>query len=191
VSRTSADTTLPDLLRPGLAVVFVGINPSIYSVQQGHYFARRSNRFWPCLSASVLSAAARAGLSAEALEPRHDRALLTYGIGFTDVVKRATAKASELSAEELSAGARDLVTRLKRHRPLVACFHGVTGYRAAQRALTGTQEPIVLGAQPVKVGQTYIFVVPNPSGANAHFTREEQTGWYDQLATFMRRQTGR
>jgi TDG/mug DNA glycosylase family protein len=178
--------TLPDLLRSGLDVVFVGINPSLYSVQQGHYFARPSNRFWPCLSQSALSAGAQAALGVDRLEPRHDRVMLDFGIGFTDVVKRATAKASELATAELQAGARDLAARLRRHHPRVACFHGVTGYRFVLEALTGEKGPITLGAQPLSIGRTALFVVPNPSGANAHFTRQEQTGWYDRLAEQLR-----
>ena len=87
--------TLPDLLRDGLDLVFVGINPSLYSVAQGHYFARRANRFWPCFSRSALSAAARRALGNEVLLPEHDRRLPAHGIGFTDVVKRATARADE------------------------------------------------------------------------------------------------
>lgn len=178
--------TLPDLMRTGLDIVFVGINPSIYSVEQGHYFARPSNRFWPCLSRSVLSAPARAALGAERLEPRHDRQLLDHGIGFTDVVKRATAKASLLSGAELAAGTERLVARLKRYRPRVACFHGITGYRVLHQALAGKQAPIMLGPQDVQIGSTRLYVVPNPSGANAHFTREDQVAWYDRLAWHLR-----
>src|SRR3984893_18463032 len=96
--------TLPDLLREGLDIVFVGINPSVFSVQRGHYFARPTNRFWSCLSRSILSGAARQALSVEKLGPEHDHALLDYGIGFTDVVKRATPKASDLTRSEFVAG---------------------------------------------------------------------------------------
>jgi TDG/mug DNA glycosylase family protein len=181
----SALATLPDLLRVRLDVVFVGINPSLYSVRQGHYFARPGNRFWPCLSQSVLSEGVRAGLGTDRLEPRHDRELLAFGIGFTDVVKRPTAAASELTSEELSAGARELAAKLARHRPRVACFHGVTGYRSVQRVLSGNTGPIELGGQHVEMGPTRIFVIPNPSGANAHFTRRDQIGWYDRLAEYL------
>lgn len=178
--------TLPDLLRAGLGIVFIGINPSIYSVQRGQYFARRSNRFWPCLSRSVLSVQTRAALATDRLEPGHERALLAHGIGFTDVVKRATATAGELSVSELAAGTRALVAKIERYGPQVACFHGVTGYRLLHQLLTGAQEPIQLGPQRARVGATHLYVVPNPSGANAHFTREEQTAWYDRLARYVR-----
>jgi len=186
VSRPrSAQATLPDLLSPGLRLVFVGINPSLYSVAQGHYFARPGNRFWPCLSVSRLGAEARAALDVQHLEPRHDRALLACGIGFTDVVKRATAKASELAAAELKAGAGRLKMKLARYKPGVACFHGVTGYRFVQAAMTDEERPVTLGVQPVTLGTTRIFVLPNPSGANAHFTREEQVLWYNRLAAYL------
>jgi double-stranded uracil-DNA glycosylase len=184
--RPGPPATLQDLLRAGLSVVFVGINPSLYSVQRGHYFARPGNRFWPCLSQSVLSAPARAALGVERLEPAHDRVLLGFGIGFTDVVKRPTAKAAELSSQELKAGARELATKLRRHRPRVACFHGVTGYRFLQPVLTTQAGEVSLGAQPLTLGATRLFVLPNPSGANAHFTRQEQTAWYDRLAAYLR-----
>ena len=143
--------TLPDLLRDGLDVVFVGINPSIFSVERGHYFARPTNRFWPCLSRSVLSRKARQALSVERLGPEHDRALLDHGIGFTD-------------------------------RPRIACFHGVTGFRPVHRLLAGQGSEIKLGLQDLLLGPTGVYLVPNPSGANAHVTPAEQTAWYDKLA---------
>jgi TDG/mug DNA glycosylase family protein len=177
--------TLPDLLRGALDVVFVGINPSVYSVEQGHYFARPSNRFWPCLSGSVLSAPARLALRTERLMPRHDRVLPDHGIGFTDVVKRATAKAADLKAHEVAAGTHCLVAKIERYRPRIACFHGVTGYRSLHQTLTGGEEPIRLGPQGCRIGTTQLYVIPNPSGANAHFTRQEQTAWYDRLAAYL------
>src|ERR1700693_2386117 len=112
--------TLPDLLRDGLDLVFIGINPSLYSVAQGHYFARKTNRFWPAFSRSVLSEPARRALSVDRLEPFHDAALLEHGFGFTDVVRRASARAHEVSPEEFVAGARDLAARLERFRPRIA-----------------------------------------------------------------------
>ena len=174
--------TLPDLLASGLDVVFVGINPSLFSVAQGHYFARRSNRFWPCFSRSVLSRAARQALGVERLEPQHDRALLDHGFGFTDLAKRPSARASDLPPEDFAAGAAVLVSKLKRHRPRIACFHGLTAYRPFQHALAPESEPPSLGLQALAVGATRLFAVPNPSAANAHFTPADQTRWYDRLA---------
>jgi TDG/mug DNA glycosylase family protein len=183
----TALVTLPDLLAHGLDVVFVGINPSIYSVEHGHYFARRSNRFWPCISRSVLSARARCGLGVQTLTPEHDRALLGYGIGFTDLVKRPTPKASDLAPRELAAGVEHLLEKIRRFRPRVACFHGVTGYRYVHNILGDKAAPVVLGLQSVRLEGARLFVVPNPSGANAHFSRDQQTQWYDALAAALER----
>ena len=180
--KTARLETLPDLLRDGLDVVFVGINPSVYSVERGHYFARPTNRFWPCLSRSILSRRARQALSVERLGPEHDRALLDHGIGFTDLVKRATAKASELAPSEFAPAVRHLLAKLERHRPRIACFHGVTGFRPVHRLLTGQVSEIKLGPQDLLLGPTRVYLVPNPSGANAHVTPVEQTRWYDRLA---------
>jgi len=169
-------------LQPGLDVVFVGINPAIYSVERGHYFARRSNKFWPCLSRSVLSAPIRAALGVEMLGPENDRDLQRFGIGFTDVAKRPTAKASDLRAGELAAGVDALRAKIERFAPRFVCFHGVTGYRVVHDRLVDASVAPVLGLQALRIGATRVFIVPNPSGANAHFTREQQTGWYDALA---------
>ena len=182
VALPIANNTLPDLLRDALDVVFIGINPSLYSVAQGHYFARRSNRFWPCFSRSVLSAAARRALGVERLEPEHDRLLPMHGFGFTDLVKRPTARAGDLRPRELAAGVARLVSKLAHHRPRIACFHGMTGYRYVLGELMPAASKAILGLQPVRIGATPCFVVPNPSGANAHFTPADQTQWYNRLA---------
>ena len=178
--------TLPDLLREGLAIVFVGINPSVYSARQGHYFARKTNRFWPALSRSVLSAAARQGIGVEMLRPDHDAALLDYGFGFTDVVKRPTGNAAELGPEEFKAAVPSLLGKLEAYRPRLACFHGVTGYRPFHRIVfPKALERPALGLQAERLGTTLIAVVPNPSPANAHATPAGQTIWYDRLAGFL------
>jgi TDG/mug DNA glycosylase family protein len=178
--------TLPDLLTEALDVVFVGINPSVYSAERGHYFARASNRFWPCVSRSILSLRARDALGVEKLAPEHDCDLLNHGIGFTDLVKRPTPKASDLATSELAAGVEQLLTKIERYRPRVACFHGVTGYRHVHRMLAGDASDVALGLQSVHVGATRIFLVPNPSGANAHFSRADQTRWYDALSAHLK-----
>ena len=178
----SAGQTLQDLLCNDLELVFVGINPSVYSVAQGHYFARKINRFWPCLSRSALSQPIRQALGVERLEPHHDRLLPKHGIGFTDVVKRATAKAVELGREEFAAGAAALAAKLERFQPRVACFQGMMGYRPFAAALGSTGRNPELGLQLLSLGRTQVFVVPSPSSANAHFTPAQQTEWYDRLA---------
>jgi len=180
-------TTLPDLLRSGLDVIFIGINPSIYSVQQGHYFARKTNRFWPAFSKSSISLAARQALELDKLEPHHDAMLLDHGFGFTDAVKRASARATEVSPKEFADGVADLVDKLRMLQPKIACLHGIMAYRGVHRVLTGTREDPLLGPQPValNIGRTRLFLAPNPSPANAHFTPADQVAWYDRLAELL------
>jgi double-stranded uracil-DNA glycosylase len=181
----AAEHTLPDLLCEGLELAFVGINPSLYSVAQGHYFARKANRFWPCFSRSALSQHIRQALDIERLEPIHDQLLPQHGIGFTDVVKRPTAKAAELGRDEFAAGAVALVAKLERYQPLVACFQGMMGYRPFAAVLGSTERNLALGLQPLPLGRTQVFVVPSPSPANAHFTPAQQAEWYDRLAEYL------
>jgi TDG/mug DNA glycosylase family protein len=186
----TAVATLPDLLRPGLAVAFVGINPSTYSVAKGHYFSRPTNRFWPAFSRSRLSLAAREALGVDILLPEQDRLMPDYGFGFTDAVKRATPRATDLSRVEFVAGVAHLVEKLAECRPQIACFHGIMAYRHVHRVLAAGQGdtqlapqlPPQLGLQDIAIGTTRIFLVPNPSPANAHFTPAEQVLWYDRLA---------
>ncbi len=182
VAAERSALTLPDLLRPGLKIVFVGINPSLFSAQRGHYFARTTNRFWPCFSRSVLSLAARQALGVEALKPEHDRALLEHGFGFTDVAKRPTARADQLDRSELASGVAQLTVKLAHNEPRIACFHGITGFRIVHQVIAPAQPAPLLGEQPWRLGPTRLFVIPNPSPANAHATPAEQTGWYDRLA---------
>jgi TDG/mug DNA glycosylase family protein len=176
--------TLPDLLRDGLDVIFVGINPSLYSVLQGHYFARRANRFWPAFSKSAISLAARQALGVDKLEPHHDALLLDHGFGFTDAVKRASARATDVSPKEFADGVDLLVDKLRILQPKIACFHGIMAYRGVHRALTGTKDDPLLGPQPahLNIGRTRLFLAPNPSPANAHFTPADQVAWYDRLS---------
>jgi TDG/mug DNA glycosylase family protein len=184
VMADAAESTLPDLLAHGLSVVFVGINPSRFSAARGHYFARPGNRFWPCFSRSCLSVAVRQALGVAVLQPEHDAALPALGFGFTDVVKRPTARASEVEPGEFTAGVADLVSKLKRYRPRIACFHGVTGYRHVHRccAVETAMVRLVLGRQSLRIGGTTLYLVPSPSAANAHFTPADLTQWYDRLA---------
>jgi double-stranded uracil-DNA glycosylase len=178
--------TLPDYLRPGLRLVFVGINPGLYSVERGHYFARRTSRFWPAFSRSTLSAPVRRALRLRVLGPDQDASLLRFGIGFTDVVKVPSRNAAEISPELFTEWVPRLLRRLTRYQPRVACFHGLTGYRPFVRiALHDDPAGAVLGPQRRTVGPTRLFVAPNPSPANAHFTVDDQITWYDRLAKFL------
>ena len=165
--------TLTDYLQEGLDIVFVGINPSSDSAKMGHYFANPRNRFWTALN--------RAGLVDWELSPEQDRALLDYRIGFTDVVKRPTPQASSLSAADFRHWAPVLKAKLIQYQPRIACFHGVTGYRAYLRYAEGVNEKPILGLQERTIGHSRIFVVPNPSPANARFSLDDLVYWYRQL----------
>lgn len=153
----AANLTIPDVLGPGLRVLFCGINPSLYSAATGHHFARPGNRFWPALAES--------GFTPRQLRPDEQHLLPGLGLGITNVVARATARADELTDAELRDGAlvlRDLVGRV---RPRFLAVLGITAYRTAfglPRA--------VLGRQPDGYGDTTVWVLPNPSGLNAHWT---------------------
>jgi double-stranded uracil-DNA glycosylase len=164
----------------------VGINPGLYSVERGHYFARPTSRFWPAFTRSRLSAHIRASLGKPRLGPEDDRALLRFGIGFTDVVKVPSRGVGDLRPGDFREWAPRLLARLETTRPRVACFHGLTGYRAFVRhALDERSRDWRLGAQPIRLGRTSLFVIPNPSPANAHFQPPEYVAWYDRLARFL------
>ena len=119
--RLTGVLTLPDYLRPGLKLVFIGLNPGLYSARAGKYFARPTNRFWSALSASQL-----VGTN---LVAGDESLLFGKGIGFTDVVKRATGQVSEVTRDEIAAGVAALRRKLAECSPAVACFVGLTGYR--------------------------------------------------------------
>jgi double-stranded uracil-DNA glycosylase len=178
--------TLPDCLRPGLDLIFIGINPGLYSVRHGHYFARSTSRFWPAFSRSRLSERMRRELRVDILLPQHDSDLPRFGIGLTDVVKRPSGNAAELTRGDFAKWVPVLLEKLHRYAPRVACFHGLTAYRPFfQATFKPLGIPAVLGPQPESIGGTRLFVVPNPSPANAHFTLADQTSWYDRLADFV------
>jgi TDG/mug DNA glycosylase family protein len=181
--------TLPDLLRPGLKLVFVGINPSTYSVQRGHYFARTTSRFWPAFSRSRLSQEVRQALGRDALGPEDDARLLDFGIGFTDVVKVPSSNASKIKPADYAHWAPRLLERLdppEADGAGMVCFHGITGYRAFLRyALDAPRQEPSLGLQERMLGNARIFVAPNPSPANAHFRPEDQVRFYDELSELL------
>ena len=169
--------SLPDYLADGLDIVSIGINPSRYSVERGFYFARPGNRFWPTLNAS--------GLVPEKLDPgiaAIGTLFNRYRIGFTDVVKRATARAEELDDSDFEKGARLLKRKLERYQPLIAWFHGKTGFDRFLRAAMRLERRTALGLQPEGIGTTRIFVTPNPSGANPAANPKALLPWYRELA---------
>jgi double-stranded uracil-DNA glycosylase len=151
------DTAIPDVIAPGLAVLFAGINPGLYSAATGYHFARPGNRFWPALH--------RSGFTPRLLRPDEQEQLLGLGLGITNVVARATARASELRPEEFTAGARLLAGKLEQSRPAWLAVVGVTAYRAA----FGRPRAVV-GVQDETIGPARVWVLPNPSGLNALWT---------------------
>lgn len=152
----AAGRTVPDLVAPGLQVVFCGINPGLYSGAIGHHFARPGNRFWPTLRA--------AGFTERLLAPWEKSALLESGCGITNLVARATAAAAELTAAELSAGRHRLERKLYRYAPQWLAVLGVGAYRTAfGRPGAG------IGLQRERIGPTGLWVLPNPSGLNANY----------------------
>lgn len=165
--------TLTDYLEEGLTIVFVGLNPSEYSVKVGHYFANPRNRFWAALN--------RSGLVDQEMGPHNDAGLLCHEIGFTDVVKRPTRQGSSLTAADFQRWAPVLKAKLLQHKPLIACFHGVTAYSAYLRHAEGIKDRAELGLQSRDIGDTRVFVVPNPSPANAQYSLDDLVDWYQQL----------
>jgi TDG/mug DNA glycosylase family protein len=148
--------TVRDVIAPGLRVLFCGINPGLYSGATGHHFARPGNRFWPTLH--------QAGFTPRLLHPSEERELLTYGYGITNLVARATATADELSPEELVAGQRRLKAKVKRYQPQVVAVLGISAYRTAFG-----EKIVTLGKQPDQLENAAVWVLPNPSGLNAHY----------------------
>ncbi len=148
--------TMPDILAPNLKVVFCGINPSVYSVVVGHHFARPGNRFWPALFAS--------GFTPTRFHPTQDRQLLELGLGITNVVARSSVAAAEVTREEFDVGGRILRGKMEHLRPQVLAVLGIGAYRVAFKAPKAT-----LGLQAETIGDTKIWVLPNPSGLNAHY----------------------
>ncbi len=183
--------TLPDRLGPGLRLILVGINPSLYAVAHGHYFARPQNRFWPAFSASRLGQPICRALGVERLRPEHDLLLPDYGVGLTDVVKIPSVSASSVTPEMYREGVPRLCATLRQCRPRVVAFHGMTGFRPFLRFGLGVSERPDWGAQPHSLGGIPLYVLPNPSGANARFKPAELVEGYNHLADFLADATGR
>jgi TDG/mug DNA glycosylase family protein len=157
------DATVPDLVGPGVKLLFVGINPGLWTAATETHFAHPGNRFYPALRlAGVIERDIDRGIGMSDADRRH---LIERGIGITNVVARATARASELSADELRAGGQRLRTFVREHRPRVVALAGITAYRAAFGAPRA-----VLGRQPEAFEDAELWIVPNPSGLNAHET---------------------
>lgn len=164
----ATDKFIPDVLAPGLRLVFCGINPGLYSGATGHHFARPGNRFWPTLHL--------AGLTPRLFSPFEDRELLKLGLGMTNLVRRTTAAADELSDEELRRGAIRLERKLAKLRPRRVAVLGVGAYRAAfgcKKAVMGRQEETLGGCE--------LWILPNPSGLNAHYRLQDLAKLFREL----------
>jgi TDG/mug DNA glycosylase family protein len=160
--------TLPDLIAPGLSILFCGINPGLYSAAVGYHFARPGNRFWPTLH--------RAGITERLLTPAQGHELLQYGCGITDLVARSSASADELSTDELIRGRRRLVIKVERYAPRCLAILGLGAYQKAFECRHAT-----LGKQSEQIGATVVWVLPNPSGLNAHYQPPELARQFRRL----------
>jgi len=156
----AVNKTVPDLIGPNLKVLFVGINPGLYSGAVGHHFARPGNRFWPALH--------RGGLTDRVISPFEEREMLELGLGITNLVPRTTATADQLTRDELVAGAKTIARKVRRYRPKIVAFVGITAFRIAFN-----KPKAVLGEQEEKLADSRVWVLPNPSGLNAHHQLED------------------
>jgi TDG/mug DNA glycosylase family protein len=148
--------TIPDLVAPGLRVLLVGINPGLMSAAIGHHFGNPANRLWSALHL--------AGFTPRRLHPTESAELLSYGVGITNLVARATATAAELSAAEVRAGVGPLTALVEKNQPRYVAFLGLTTYRIAfarPKADVGPQDETLAGAN--------VWLLPNTSGLNAHY----------------------
>ncbi|WP_405057420.1 G/U mismatch-specific DNA glycosylase [Kribbella sp. NBC_01505] len=159
---------LPDVIARGLRVLFCGINPGLMSAETGHHFARPGNRFWPALH--------QGGFTPRQLLPAEQAELLGYRLGITNVVERPSARAEELTRAELMAGGERLVDRVLEYQPEWLAVVGVTAYRDAfgeRKAQMGRQERLI--------GSTRVWILPNPSGLNAHYTLPKLAAAFAEL----------
>ena len=159
---------VPDVIAPGLTVLFCGINPGLYSAATGRHFARPGNRFWPALP--------RSGFTPRQLDPAEQERLLALGLGITNLVERASAGAAELAAAELREGGQRLVGKLERYRPAWVAFLGLGAYGTA----FGCRRPEV-GPLPMLAEGTRAWLLPNPSGLNAHYQPAELAAAFAEL----------
>ncbi|MGH9134481.1 MAG: G/U mismatch-specific DNA glycosylase [Ilumatobacteraceae bacterium] len=163
--------TVDDLVGPGLRLLFVGINPGLWTAATGTHFAHPGNRFYPALlRAGVIERAIDRGVGMDDADRAH---LTGRGVGITNLVNRATAKASELTADELRTGGERLLAFVEAHNPVVVAIAGVTAYRVAFGVRRAE-----LGLQPEPCGGAQLWVVPNPSGLNAHETIDSLAAAY-------------
>ncbi|MGI5178045.1 G/U mismatch-specific DNA glycosylase [Dactylosporangium sp. CA-152071] len=164
----AADKVLPDVIAPGLDVLLCGINPGLWSAATGHHFARPGNRFWPALHLG--------GFTPRQLRPDEQRLLPGYGLGITNLAARATARADELTREELTTGGAILRDKVERFAPRWLAVLGVTAFRTAFGAAR-----VQVGPQAQHFAGARLWILPNPSGLNAHFTLDKLTTEFARL----------
>jgi len=164
--------TVPDVIAPGLSVLFCGINPGLYTAATGHHFARPGNRFWPAMHQS--------GFTPRQLHPAEQDELITYGLGVTNIVARATARADELTRDELRAGAWALTALVTRYEPAAVAVAGISAYRQAF-----DRPKAVMGEQADRIAGARLWVLPNPSGLNAHYQAPALAAAFRELRTAM------
>jgi len=167
---------LRDRITPGVRVLFVGINPGIRSAETGHHFAGYSNRFWKLLFES--------GLVPERVTYEDDDRLPSFGFGITNICARATPGIDTLLAAEYLLGRAKLRRKILRYKPEVVAMVGVTVFRAMFPHHKG---PVTLGRQQERIGNSAVFVLPNPSGRNANFSYAEMLAAFRALKRFLPR----
>ncbi|WP_084544269.1 G/U mismatch-specific DNA glycosylase [Chroogloeocystis siderophila] len=160
--------TVSDIIAPNLRVLFCGINPSVYSAAVGHHFARPGNRFWRSLH--------NAGFTNRLLSPFEDRDLLQFGYGLTNIVDRATARADQLAPEELIQGQQQLSAKVQQYQPRFLAILGISAYRTAFY-----RPKAVMGKQDESLHSAIVWVLPNPSGLNAHYQLADLKRVYREL----------
>lgn len=170
----ATEKTVRDVIAPNLRVLFCGINPGLYTAAVGHHFARPGNRFWPALHAG--------GFTDRILSPFDERELLKSGYGVTNVVARTTATADLLTKEEIVAGGKRLRAKVLRYRPAVLAILGMGAYRTAF-----SQPKANIGRQEERIGDTVIWVLPNPSGLNANYQAADLARLFRELKDYCHR----
>jgi TDG/mug DNA glycosylase family protein len=164
----AAGRTIDDVIAPDLTVLFCGINPGLWSAATGHHFARPGNRFWPALH--------RSGFTPYQYRPEEQDRLPALGLGITNLVARGTARADELTRAEIAAGADALGRRVRRYRPAWLAVLGVVAYRTAFGPVTAR-----VGPQPRRIGKARVWLLPNPSGLNAHVQLDDLAALFRDL----------
>lgn len=175
-----SSSVLPDHLARGLDVVLAGINPGLRSAERGHHFAGPGNRFWRLL--------ADCGLTPRRLSYDEDATLLDYGIGLTNIVARASRSSSDLGPGDYEEGRRMLAEKIARFEPNAVGLVGVTVFRELWPLLSSERAPkrIACGQRPETLGKSALFVLPNPSGRNAHYSYEEMLTYWQDLAKWLK-----